>query len=165
MGALLQRAISAHTIFFAVAILSALQANYAQAQSADTYLTRYINGLNAAMPPGGDPARAADLFAADAIQVHVLGEPPGGPQRSREEIRKFFLGFGDFFSDWKHVEQSRMTQGNRAVWEGVAQGHHRETGKAVKLPLVFFLSFDNTGVVRDARVYVDGRSIGDQLQK
>jgi ketosteroid isomerase-like protein len=148
----------------AFAALTALHAQCVQAQNADVFLSRYISGLNAAMPPGGDPAKAADLFSADAIQVHVLGEPPSGPQRSREDIRKFFAGFKGFYSDWTHVEKSRLTQGNRAVWEGVAQGHHRETGKAIRLPLVFFLDFDNDGTVREARVYVDARSIGEQLK-
>ncbi|MEX0959817.1 MAG: nuclear transport factor 2 family protein [Burkholderiales bacterium] len=152
------------TAVLAVATFLALPAQYVQAQGADAWLTRYIAGLNAAMPPAGDPARAADLFAADATQVHVLGEPPGGPQRNREEIRTFFAGFRNMFSDWSHVEHNRMTHGNRAVWEGVAQGHHRETGKPIRLPVVFFLTFDNGGAVREARVYIDARSIGDQLR-
>jgi ketosteroid isomerase-like protein len=164
MEAFSKHAISLRTTVLAIAAFLALHAQYVQAQNADAWLTRYIAGLNAAMPPAGDPARAADLFAADATQVHVLGEPPGGPHRNREDILKFFAGFGDIFSNWAHAERSRMTHGNRAVWEGVARGHHRETGKAISLPLVFFLTFDNGGAVREARVYVDGRSIGDQLQ-
>lgn len=164
MEAFSKHAVAMRAAILAFATLFTLHAQYVQAQGADAYLTRYIAGLNAAMPPAGDPARAADLFAADATQVHVLGEPPGGPQRNREDIRKFFAGF-NMFSDWTHVEHSRMTHGNRAVWEGIAQGHHRETGKPLKLPLVFFLSFDNAGAVREARIYVDGRSIGEQLQK
>lgn len=159
-----KHAVLMRTTVLAFAAFLALPAQYVQAQGADVYLTRYIAGLNAAMPPAGDPARAADSFAADATQVHVLGEPPGGPHRNREDIRKFFAGFSEMFSDWSHIEHSRMTHGNRAVWEGVAQGHHRETGKPIRLPAVFFLTFDNGGAVREARVYIDARSIGDQLQ-
>jgi len=154
---------SMRTVVFAFVALIVLHAPNIQAQSSDNYLTRYIAGLNNAMPPEGEPAMAANLFAMNATQVHVLGEPPGGPQQNREEIRKFFSGFKDMFSDWTHIEHSRMTQGNRAVWEGLAQGHHRETGKPIKLPVVFFLKFDNGGAVREARIYIDARSIGDQL--
>jgi ketosteroid isomerase-like protein len=163
MAALSKLAVSMRIAVLAFGAFFTLHAPYVQAQGADAFLTRYIAGLNAAMPPAGDPARAADLFAADATQVHVLGEPPGGPQQNREDIRKFFAGF-NMFSDWTHVEHSRMTHGNRAVWEGIAQGHHRETGKPIRLPAVFFLKFDNGGAVREARVYIDGRSIGDQLK-
>lgn len=134
------------------------------AANADMALTRYINGLNAAMPPMGNPANAANLFAADARQVHVLAPPTEKPLTSREEIRQFFAGFKDFFADWTHIEKSRVTRGNSAVWEGVATGHHRESGKPITLPIVFFLEFDNDGAVREVRVYADGRSIGDQLQ-
>lgn len=164
MEAFSRHAVSMRTTLLAIAAVIAMHTQYVQAQSADAYLTRYIAGLNSAMPPAGDPARTADLFAADATQVHVLGEPPGGPHRNREDIQKFFAGFSDMFSDWTHIEHSRITQGNRAVWEGVAQGHHRETGKPIRLPAAFFLRFDNDGAVREARVYIDARSIGDQLR-
>jgi ketosteroid isomerase-like protein len=157
-AARLRRALMALTMFM-VMFAPAVQAN-----NADVFLTKYISGLNASMPPSGNAGDAADLFAADGVQMHPLGEPTGSPQRGREEIRAFFAGLGNFWSDWTHVEKSRLTHGNSAVWEGVAQGHHRETGKLVRLPIVFFLEFDNDGAVREARAYLDGRSIGDQLQ-
>lgn len=156
--------IAPRKIGFLLLLLLAVHAPAALAQNADMFVTRYINGLNAAMPPTGNPADAADLFAADGVHISMLSPPSESPQRGREEIRKFFAGFEDFFADWTHVEKSHMTHGHRAVWEGVAQGHHRETGKPIVLPLVFFLDFDNMGAVREARVYVDGRSIGDQLK-
>ena len=109
-------------------------------------------------------ADAAKLFAADANQIHMLAPPSEKPQANQEEIRQFFTVLGNFWADWTHIERSRFTHGNSAVWEGIAQGHHRETGKLVRLPIVFFLEFDNDGSVRESRVYVDVRSIGDQLQ-
>jgi len=145
-------------------IMSSTLAGLAHAGNGDVFLTRYINGLNAAMPPSGNPGQAADLFTTDADQINMLAPPSAKPQRNREAIRQFFAGFDGFFSDWTHVEKSRMTHGNSAVWEGVAQGHHRESGKPLRLPIVFFLEFDNDGAVRELRVYVDERSIGDQLQ-
>lgn len=152
------------TGLIALAMFTAMHAPAVQANNADVFLTIYISGLNAAMPPSGDSGNVADLFAMDGVQIHVLGGPSEKPQRGREEIRAFFTGLGKFWSDWTHVEKSRLTHGNSAVWEGIAQGHHRETGKPVRLPIVFFLEFDNDGAVREARVYLDGRSIGDQLK-
>lgn len=158
------RAVASRIISLAlVAFVIALSSN-AHAANSDMALTRYIDGLNAAMPPTGNPADVANLFAADARQVHVLAPPTEKPQTNREEIRHFFSGFKDFFADWTHIEKSRVTHGNSAVWEGVAKGHHRESGKPITLPIVFFLEFDNDGAVREVRVYADGRSIGDQLQ-
>lgn len=151
------------TLFVLVAFGIALSSNV-HAANAEVALTRYINGLNAAMPPAGNPVDAARLFAADARQIHVLAPPTEKPQIGRNEIQQFYAGFKDFFADWTHIEKSRVTHGNSAVWEGIARGHHRESGKPIHLPIVFFLEFDNDGAVRESRVYVDVRSIGDQLQ-
>jgi len=158
-----------HDIMKCVALISlislgAAQSTLVQAGNGDIFLTDYINRLNEAMPPAGNPADAADLYAIDAQQIHVLAPPDQRVQNGRETIRQFFAGFKDAFSDWTHVEKSRMTHGNSAVWEGIAQGHHRETGKPLQMPIVFFLEFDNDGAVRENRVYVDGRSVGDQLK-
>ena len=147
-----------------VLLLNFAFATAANAANSNASLTRYIDGLNAAMPPSGNAADAAKLFAADANQIHMLAPPSEKPQANQEEIRQFFTVLGNFWADWTHIERSRFTHGNSAVWEGIAQGHHRETGKPVRLPIVFFLEFDNDGSVRESRVYVDVRSIGDQLQ-
>jgi ketosteroid isomerase-like protein len=125
------------------------------AQNTDRLLTDYIDALNASMPPAGEPERVARLYAANGTQHHPFGEFPGGPARGREAVRDFFAGFPNFWSDWRHVEKSRLVQGNRAVWEGVAEGHHRETGKYVKLPIVFFIDFDYAGKVGEQRTYVN----------
>jgi ketosteroid isomerase-like protein len=132
------------------------------AQSTDAQLTAYINALNARMPPSGDPASVADLFSQDGVQYHPFGAP--GTQRGREELAKFFGGFTKTWADWTHIEKNRVIQGNHAVWEGTAEGHHKETGKFVRLPIVFFLDFDGQGKVREDRVYVDGHLIGEQLK-
>jgi ketosteroid isomerase-like protein len=134
------------------------------AQDADRLLTAYIDALNASMPPAGDPAKVARLYATDGVQLHPFGEFPGGPARGREAIQSFFAGFGDFWGDWRHIETSRLVSGNRAVWEGVAEGHHKATGKHVRLPIVFFFDFDTKGAVRELRVYVDGHMVAEQLQ-
>jgi ketosteroid isomerase-like protein len=139
--------------------------NAAHAQSTDAYLTSYIDALNVRMPPGGDPATVAELFAADGVQYHPLGGgPPAGPQRGREALAKFFAGFKDRFADWTHIEKSRFIQGNRAVWEGTAEGHDKKSGKPLRLPIVFFLEFDDQGKVRESRVYVNVHMIGEQLK-
>lgn len=124
-------------------------------------LTNYISKLNASMPPNTVMV-VVDLFEPDAAQYHLN---PGVPnQKGREEIRKFFAGFSDTFSDWTHVEKSRVIQGKRAVWEGTAQGHHKETGKSLTLPIVFIMEFDDQGLVKENRVYVDVHLIAEQVK-
>jgi hypothetical protein len=50
------------------------------------------------------------------------------------------------------------------LWEGSAEGHHKESGKYAKLPIVFFLDFDDQGKVREERVHVDVHLIGYQIK-
>jgi ketosteroid isomerase-like protein len=132
-----------------------------RAQNADEFLTAFINTVNANMPPHLDAAAVADLWTADGAQYHPnQGSQP--TQVGREQLRQFFMGFDKSFADWTHVEKSRLTQGNRAVWEGTARGHAKETGKSVSAPIVFFLEFDDKGKVREDRVYVDVRAVMEQ---
>jgi len=148
---------------FVVVLVSVTYSRAVHAQNIDAFLTSYIAALNARMPPSGNPATVAELFSQDAVQYHIFGEPPGGPQRGRQALAQFFAGFKDSFADWTHVERSRFIQGNWAVWEGTAEGHDKNTGKPLKLPIVFFLQFDDQGKVREDRVYVDVHLIGEQL--
>lgn len=131
------------------------------AQNTDTMLTNYIEILNANMPPNSNGAAVADLFTEDGIH-HGVNQGP--PQKGREEIGKFFAGFENRWVDWAHVEKSRVIQDNHAVWEGTAQGNHKETGKFVELPIVFVLEFDEQGKVKENRVYVDVHLVSEQLK-
>jgi len=133
----------------------------ATAQNTDASVTSYIKALNASMPPSGDPDVVANAFAENGVQ-HVVNQ--GTSQVGREQIRQFFAGFKNTFSDWTHNEKSRLVQGNHAVWEGTAEGHHKESGKYVKLPIVFFLDFDDQGKVREKRVYVDIHLMAEQIK-
>ena len=146
--------------FVGVSLLCIVES--ADAQNTDQYLTDYINAVNERMPPKGDPASVAELFSQDAVQHHPNGPP--GTQNGQAELRKFFGGFSNLFSDWTHVEKNRLIQGNHAVWEGTAEGHHKETGKFLRLPIVFFLDFDDQGEVKEDRVYVDNHLVADQLK-
>jgi len=150
------------TGLFAAVLMSVTYSSAVHAQNTDAFLTSYIAALNARMPPTGDPATVAELFSEDSVQYHPNGAP--GTQRGRAELAKFFGGFSDTWADWTHIEKSRMVQGNRAVWEGTAEGHHKATGKFVRIPIVFFLAFDEQGKVLEDRVYVDGHLIGEQLK-
>jgi ketosteroid isomerase-like protein len=134
----------------------------ALALDADASLTRFIQVMNESMPPRSTPAAVAALFADDGVEVHPFGEPPGGPYRGREAIKGFFAGFEHRYRAWTHVEKSRVVNGRHAVWEGVAQGHDRATGKFLKLPIVFFFEFDDRGLVKEHRVYVDIHMIQQQ---
>ena len=133
----------------------------AAAQNTDAFVTNYIKALNASMPPGGDAAVIANAFTENGVHD---GVNQGPPQVGREQIREFFAGFKDRFADWTHVEKSRLVQGNRAVWEGTAEGHPKDSGKYVRLPIVFIFDFDAQGKARETRVYVDVHLIGEQLK-
>jgi ketosteroid isomerase-like protein len=54
--------------------------------------------------------------------------------------------------------------GNRAVWETVAQGIHKKTGMFVRMPVVFFLEFDENGKIKEERVYVDNGLVEEQIR-
>ena len=163
------RHISLRTLLITVAVLAVLPLfvpTAVHAQDTDAMLTRYIAALNANMPPRLNAAAVANLFAEDSLQWHPFGEPPfagGQPQRGRETLTRFFSAF-DSWKDWTHVERNRTVQGSHAVWEGTAQGTHKDTGKFVKLPIVFVLEFTADGLVKEDRVYVDNHLIGDQLK-
>jgi ketosteroid isomerase-like protein len=79
-------------------------------------------------------------------------------------LANFFAGFNNLFADWTHIEKRRLIQGNRAVWEGAAEGHDKQTGKPVRLPIVFVLEFNEQGKVREKTVYVDVHMVGEQLK-
>jgi ketosteroid isomerase-like protein len=158
----LNRAVRASLLTAAVMFIG--YSSVIHAQSTDAFLTKYMAAVNIRMPPSGDPATVAELFTEDGVQYHVFGEPPGGPQRGREALARFFGGFKEAFADWTHIERSRFIQGNWAVWEGIAEGHEKKSGKPLRLPIVFFLEFDDQGKVREDRVYVDMHLIGEQLK-
>ena len=149
---------------FVLPLLFGLASANAPAADTDAWLTNYIKALNANMPPHNNADAVANLFTPDGLQRHPLGEPPGGPQQGRDAIRKFFAGFDQLFKTWEHVESTRTVQGQRAVWEGLAQGTHKETGKFIKLPIVFSLEFNDEGKVKEARVYVNGAMIQEQIK-
>ncbi|MEX0959825.1 MAG: nuclear transport factor 2 family protein [Burkholderiales bacterium] len=124
----------------------------------------FIEKLNAAMPPNSNPEAIANLFAEDGLEIHPFGEPPGGPFRGRKQIMGFFAGFDSRFATWTHVEKNRLVDGQHAVWEGVVQGADKETGKPLRLPIVFFFEFDDTGLVKEHRVYVAINMAAEQLK-
>jgi ketosteroid isomerase-like protein len=135
------------------------------AADTDAMLSNYIKALNANMPPRNNAEAVANLFTPEATQYHPLGEPTGAPQRGREVIKKFFAGFDQMLKSWEHVESTRTVQGQRAVWEGFAQGVHRESGKFVKLPIVFFLEFNDQGLVKEDRVYINPAMLQEQIKQ
>ena len=136
----------------------------ASAQDGDLMLTNYIDALNANMPPNLDTKALALLLTEDVVQRTPFGEPMQAPSVGRESAAEFYAGFDDLFLDWTHVESYRMVDGNQAVWEGVAQGTHKETGKPLSLPIVFFLTFDDDGLLSESRTYVDVHMIAQQLE-
>jgi ketosteroid isomerase-like protein len=148
-------------VLFLVLILSGVSKS-AYAENTDAFLTQFINTLNASMPPNNNPAAVANLFEPDAAVYYMN---PGVPtQKGRSAIRNYFTSYSVWFSDWTHIERSRLIQGNRAVWEGTEQGHDKSTGKPLKVPVVFILEFDDQGLVKESRVYIDVQLIADQLK-
>lgn len=138
-----------------------LATDAALAADTNAQLSAYIAVLNANMPPHANGAAIADLFTPDAVQIHPNGTV--GDQHGRAELEKFFQLFEERYADWTHVEISRMTNGNRAMWEGTAQGHDK-AGKPLKLPIVFILKFNDAGKVTENRVYVDVHLRADQAK-
>jgi ketosteroid isomerase-like protein len=130
----------------------------------DAWLTAYIDTVNANMPPNLDADAVASCFAEDCVNIQPLRELPGGPLRGREAMRKFYATFDAHWADWTHLELSRMTEGKRAVWEGVAQGTHKKTGRFVRMPIVFFLEFNECGKIKEERVYVDNGLVEEQIR-
>jgi hypothetical protein len=155
----LQRVTFVHGLFVA-AICMAVSIT-ATAQNTDVFVTNYIKALNASMPPSGDASIIANAFAENGVH-HGMNQGP--PQVGREQIKAFFADFKDRFADWTHVEKSRLVQGNRAVWEGTAEGHPKDSARFVRLPIVFIFDFDPQGKARETRVYVDVHLIGEQLK-
>jgi ketosteroid isomerase-like protein len=130
-------------------------------------LTAYIAALNANMPPHLNAAAIANLFTEDGIQQNVMSDALPGtedPQKGRAALQKFFASFDQHFADWTHVETRRTVQGHHAVWEGIAQGTHKETGKPLRIPIVFSMEFDAQGKVKEALVYVNTGMVAKQLQ-
>lgn len=137
----------------------------ASSQDGDAMLSSYIDALNANMPPNLDTEAIAMLLSDDVVQRNPFGEPAQAPMVGRDAAREFFGRFDELFADWTHVEAYRIVDGNETVWEGVAQGTHKESGKPLRLPIVFFLTFDDDGLLTEARTYVDVHMIAQQLEE
>ena len=157
---------SAFMALMSICFLAVLVPASATAQDTNAMLTAYIAALNANMPPHLNAAAIANLFTADGIQQHVMDAPAGteDPQKGRAALQQFFASFDQRFADWTHVETRRTVQGHHAVWEGMAQGTHKETGKPLRIPIVFSMEFDAQGKVKEALVYVNGGMVAKQLQ-
>jgi ketosteroid isomerase-like protein len=135
-----------------------LAAGMASANAGDTdaALTRYVEALNAHMPPHPeDGAAIARFFAEDAVHQDMFRWPPPEPQRGRAEIAAFFDGFDERWADYRHVERRRVVSGNDAVWEGTGRGTWKATGKPVEFPMVMSLEFNDAGEIAASRVYLD----------
>jgi SnoaL-like domain len=156
------RALKCRVAALFMVLMCATASKIASAESTDEHLTHFIDVLNASMPPTHNPTAIANLFEPDATVYYMN---PGVPsQKGRSAIRNYFLAYSDWFSNWKHVEASRLIQGSRAVWEGTAQGNDKSTGKPLMLPVVFILEFDDQGLVKENRVYIDVQSMTEQLK-
>lgn len=152
--------------FIAAFLFTILLVSTAKAQDTDAMLTAWVDALNANMPPNLNAAAIAELFSEDALQHHVMGAPPGiaDPLAGRAAQEEFFAGFDQRWSDWTHNESRRTVQGNHAVWEGTAQGTHKESGKSVSIPIVFSMDFDQDGKVKEVFTYVNGGMVAKQLE-
>jgi hypothetical protein len=136
----------------------------AGADDAERMLNRWIKTHEANFPPNLNADALATLYAEDCINVQPLRELPGGPLRGREAMCRFLATFDLHWSTLTHVEVSRVTQGRRAAWEAVLEGTHRKTGRLVKVPIVFFLDFDDHGRVKIQHTYIDNGLVEEQLR-
>lgn len=158
--------ISYQRIFVTTFLFIVFLAGTAKAQDTDAMLTAWMEAMNANMPPNLDAAAIAELFAEDALQHHVMGAPPGtaDPLAGRDAQEQFFAGFDKRWSDWTHIETRRTVQGVHAVWEGTAQGTHKDSKKTVSIPIIFSIEFDAEGKIKEVFTYVNGSMIAEQLE-
>lgn len=119
----------------------------------DAALTRYWERTNQSMPPNMAPDVLADLFAENAVLAHPFAELPDGPLEGRDAIVAFLSSFDDKFDSWTHVEERRFIDGDTATWEGYGRGVAKMTGKAIELPMVFTITFDDDGRILEERAY------------
>ena len=145
-------------------LMFALPSANVLAADTDSWLTNYIKALNMNMPPHNNGDAVANLFVPDGVHKEPLGDPAHGILQGRDAIRGFFTQFDQWWKTWEHVESTRTIQGTRAVWEGFAQGTHKETGKFVKIPIVFFIEFGADGKVKENRAYLNAAMIGEQIK-
>ena len=131
---------------------------------AEAMLANWIDTFTANLPPKLDPDALADLYAEECFCILPLREITGGPIRSRDAQRRFFITFDDHWATLTMIEVSRVTQGRRAVWESVMEGVHKESGKPVSMPVVFFFEFDNNGKVKEQHIYADYGLVEEQMR-
>jgi len=85
--------------------------------------------------------------------------------RGRDAIRGAYAAI---LREWERPglvhERTRMVLGNRAAWQGYYHAHHRAAGRDVLVPIALFLEFDDAGLVRHARFYIDVRHLVEQLE-
>ena len=86
-------------------------------------------------------------------------------QRGKAEIRAAYENLlSRYENPWLTNERRRIVQGNSAVWEGMTEGIHRKSGKAIKAPIVVIVEFDQAGLATSGHFYVDTGFIIRQSQ-
>jgi hypothetical protein len=159
--------LSKKTLICAFVFLSVINVSHAQdtdAQDTDAALSLYMATLNDNIPPNkqADPAKIIALF-------NDKGSHNGVNQASiltgKAALATLYAEIAQDWSRWTHVETSRIVAGNQAVWEGVAQGVDRKTGKFIKIPIVFFFKFDAQDKIQELRTYVDRSLVEEQLSQ
>jgi ketosteroid isomerase-like protein len=138
----------------------------ASAQNTDDMLTQLMTVLNTNMPPNLNADAIANVYAEDAVEVFLIGAAPDmkNPMNGREEIKEFYSGFDEVFSDLTHIEVRRTVQERHAVWEGTVKGTHKDTGKPVKFPLLLSIRFNDGGSIVTMDVYLNSSLMAEQLK-
>jgi hypothetical protein len=108
------RAIRCQIALLFLVSISAGASKLVFAESTDALLTQFITTLNASMPPHDNPPAVADLFEPNATVRYM--NPGVRDQKGRTAIRNYFASYNEWFSDWTHIERSRLIEGSRAVY-------------------------------------------------
>lgn len=119
-------------------------------------ITEYIRALNSTST--GDMEAFLGKWADD-LECTVSR----ATLKSKRDLREFFRSWTQIFKEWRYKEVRRIMGQDIAVWEGVARGVHRATGKKVELPLVIIVEFNSRGKAKLARVYFDTGLIDQQV--
>ena len=80
------------------------------------------------------------------------------------EIRALYDSIVDNYSGRTHTSTDTVIEGNQASVELITVGIHRETGNQVTIPNVALLTFNESGKVSKAHVYLDMKNIENQIR-
>lgn len=91
-------------------------------------------------------------------------DTPMGCAVGRAQIRLLYEELLDQYDELEQQIYHQISEENQAAVELLTTGVHRATGKRVEMPNVALLTFDERGLVKCAKVYMDMKQVEAQIQ-